>query len=286
MTFLVLVADPDPFHLRVLEEAGEAAGHRVITADNGQAVLHSVARQRPDLVLMAKALPGVDGLEVLRILRADENLKSIAVIVATDHDDPEGASLAFSAGADDCVSRPYRVVEVQQRIRNALRLRIAENTVMQVPDEGERVDKATGVGTLAHLNICLNYETMRATRYRYPLSCVVVRVVNYSDCVRSLDLDDANSLVAEFAQGLRHCLRHVDQVFRYADDEFALILPETDDAGVAVVVDRIRTSVHSSAFWKDPPPLSPRIALGASTLPVHGNAPKQDLVTEAISKLS
>lgn len=285
MTALVLVADPDPFHLRALEEACEVAGHRVISADNGQSVLHMVARQRPNLVLMARAMPGLDGLEILRILRADASLAKTAVLLGTDKDDPDGVGPAISAGADDCVTRPYRVVEVQQRVRNALRLRIAESAASQVVSEGERVDLATGVGTLAHLNISLNYETMLATRYRYALSCVVVRIVNYSECVRVLEADDANELMSEFALGLRHCMRHVDQVFRYAEDEFALILPETDDAGVRVVLSRIRETTHSSSFWKEAPPLRPRVALGAATLSPNKGALKHDLVTEAIADL-
>lgn len=285
MTALVLVADPDPFHLRALQEACEVAGHRVISADNGQAVLHMVARQRPNLVLMARDLPGLDGLEILRILRADASLAKTAVLLGTDKDDPDGVAPAISAGADDCVTRPYRVVEVQQRVRNALRLRIAETAASQVLGEGERLDRATGVGTLAHLNISLNYETMRATRYRYALSCVVVRIENYSECVRVLDTEDANELMSEFAVGLRHCLRHVDQVFRYADDEFALILPETDETGVRVVLARIRETAHASTFWKEAPPLRPRVALGAATLSPSGMAPKHDLVTEAIAHL-
>ena len=285
MTALVLVADPDPFHLRALLEACEVAGHRVISADNGQAVLHMVARQRPNLVLMARALPGIDGLEILRILRADASLQKTAVLLGTDKDDPDGVGPAISVGADDCVTRPYRVVEVQQRVRNALRLRIAETAASHVLGEGERVDLATGVGTLAHLNISLNYETMRATRYRYALSCVVVRIVNYTECVRILDADDANELMSEFSLGLRHGLRHVDQVFRYADDEFALLLPETDEAGVRVVLSRIEETANATSFWKEAPPMRPRVALGAATLSPTGSTPKHDLVTEAIAHL-
>ncbi|MBK8171816.1 MAG: response regulator [Sandaracinaceae bacterium] len=285
MTPLVLVAEPDPSHRRILEDAFKSAGHRVVSVDSGQAVLDRVAREKPDLILMARDLPFGDGIEVLRLLRADAHYADVGILIATDRDDLDGAAPAIAAGADDCVTRPYRVVEVQQRVRNALRLRAAENAIAYAMSDAERTDLASGLGTRAHLDICLDYEIARAQRNGCALSCVVVRVVNYKQCLRDFETEDAHTLISELALGLSHSLRQVDQIFRHADDEFVLVLPETDETAVRIVIERMRESVHGEAFWKDAPPMLPRIAIGASTLPALATALNRDLVAEAVMQV-
>jgi len=74
MSALVLVADADPFNLRLLSELCGTLGYDVMTAADGGAVLDALARQRPSLVLMDSALPVMDGLKVLEVLRADAGL--------------------------------------------------------------------------------------------------------------------------------------------------------------------------------------------------------------------
>ena len=115
MGALVLVADHDPFNLRLLHEACEAAGYDVVTAAVGPEVLTMVARQPPDLLLLDCKMPQLDGFEVLRILKADINLQEIPVVLITDADDVDARGRGIKLGAEDYLTRPYRVFEIQQR---------------------------------------------------------------------------------------------------------------------------------------------------------------------------
>ena len=70
MSALVLVADPDPFNLRLLHEACEAAGYDVVTAADGPEVLAMVARRPPDLLMLDAKMSEIDAFEILRILES------------------------------------------------------------------------------------------------------------------------------------------------------------------------------------------------------------------------
>src|SRR5689334_11791379 len=123
MPALVLIAESDPFNLRLLQEVCEAAGHTVLTAMEGTAALDVVARKRPDLVLVDVALAATSygtsdshdptgGLEVLRVLKADITLSSIPVLLTTPLSDCEAGRRGIELGADDYLSRPYRIFEI------------------------------------------------------------------------------------------------------------------------------------------------------------------------------
>src|SRR5262245_46825290 len=126
MSSLILLADADPFNLQTLSELCGAQGYEVVTAGDGGAVLDAVARQRPDVVLMDVSLPVMDGLQVLRILKADADLSHVPIVLVTPDGDDDTRKRGFDLGADDYVTRPYRSFEIQQRLRNLVRLRQAQ----------------------------------------------------------------------------------------------------------------------------------------------------------------
>ena len=97
MSALVLVADPDPFNLRLLHEACEAAGYDVVTAADGPEVLAMVARRPPDLLMLDAKMSEIDAFEILRILKADTSLVNIPVLLVTDEGDLEAGVVGSSS---------------------------------------------------------------------------------------------------------------------------------------------------------------------------------------------
>src|SRR5262245_33874525 len=168
MSALILVADADPFNLRLLSELCSTLGYDVVTAADGGAVLDAVARERPDLVLMDVSLPVMDGLQVLRILKADHDLAQLPVLLVTADGDDEARRRGCEMGAEDYVVKPYRSFEIQQRLRNVLRLRtMAANTTNPPVERFDIADPLTGTGTTSQLHISLEYEFTRAVRYNH-----------------------------------------------------------------------------------------------------------------------
>jgi diguanylate cyclase (GGDEF)-like protein len=263
MSALILLADADPFNLGLLSELCGSLGYEVVTAADGGAVLDAVARAQPALVLMDASLPVMDGLQVLRILKADKDLAHVPIVLVTADGDEDLRRRGVELGADDYVTKPYRSFEIQQRLRNVLRLSAA----VQPGERLDIIDPVTGAGTSSQLHISLDYEFTRAVRYKHPLSCVVVRCVNHAQIGAGVGAPKAQRVLAQMAGALRACIRGVDHLFRSGPDEFTILLPETDARGCGIVVGRVQANMsRDDRFDGDVQP-RPSIAVASACYP-------------------
>lgn len=263
---LVLVAEPDPFDLRTLTEACEAQGHQVLSAADGDQALGVLARDPPDLAILDARLPGIDGLEVIRVIRSDGKLGDVPVLVVVDEDDDATQSRALDLGADDWVRRPFRVFEVQTRIRRVLRRRPVSGTPSAEP---ELFDAVTRAGTRAQLVLTLDYEFTRCARFGHPLSCLVAEIRGLPQAAASAEA--ADRALATAAATARASIRTIDHLFRADAGRLALVLPETDAAGAAAVAARLREAdAAGELFGPAGRALALRLALGSASHPTPG----------------
>ncbi|MFE4697949.1 response regulator transcription factor [Streptomyces sp. NPDC056738] len=114
----VLVVDDDPTVAEVVSGYLERAGYRVDRAADGIAALARAAAHRPDLVVLDLMLPGMDGLEVCRRLRAQG---PVPVIMLTARGDEDDRILGLEVGADDYVTKPFSPRELVLRVESVLR---------------------------------------------------------------------------------------------------------------------------------------------------------------------
>lgn len=116
---LILVVDDDATVREVLVDYLHAAGFATAEAADGPAALGLAVDQRPDLVLLDLTLPGLDGLEVFRRLRAHQG--ATPVIMLTARSEEPDRILGFEVGADDYVAKPFSPREVVLRVQSILR---------------------------------------------------------------------------------------------------------------------------------------------------------------------
>ena len=117
MTTVAVVEDDA--HIRAAVTRGlTERGHVVLGASTGLGGLAEIVEQRPDLVVLDLGLPDIDGLELLRMLRA---VSTVPVIVATARDDEREIVRTLDAGADEYVVKPYSTHQLDARIRAVLR---------------------------------------------------------------------------------------------------------------------------------------------------------------------
>lgn len=112
----VLVVDDDPALVRTLRINLRARGYEVIVARDGRTALQVVAEDEPDLLVLDLGLPDLDGVSVLRRLRATN---TVPVIVLSARHSSEDKVEALDLGADDYVTKPFGVEELMARIRAA-----------------------------------------------------------------------------------------------------------------------------------------------------------------------
>jgi len=125
----ILVVDDTPASLRLLTELLTGHGYRIRPAQDGAMALESVAAKIPDLILLDVNMPGMDGYEVCRRLKADEKRSRIPVIFISAFGDTRQKVTGFEAGGLDFITKPFEAEEVLARVRTHLRLRQAEEAL-------------------------------------------------------------------------------------------------------------------------------------------------------------
>jgi two-component system, OmpR family, KDP operon response regulator KdpE len=133
----VLVVDDEPQILRGLGTNLRARGYEVETAPDGERALEVAARTHPDVVILDLGLPGIDGVEVIRGLRA---WTSTPIIVLSARDQERDKVEALDAGADDYVSKPFGMDELLARLRAAERRVTPGGEDAVIVTDGFRVD--------------------------------------------------------------------------------------------------------------------------------------------------
>ncbi|WP_343731344.1 response regulator [Duganella sp.] len=113
---IVLVVDDIPENLAVLHDALDESGYTVLVANNGETALIRAAEAQPHIILLDAIMPGMDGFETCRHLKANLATRHIPVIFMTGLTEAEHVVAAFDAGGNDYVTKPLRTSEVLARI--------------------------------------------------------------------------------------------------------------------------------------------------------------------------
>ncbi len=117
---VVLVADDDADIRDLVAFKLEQAGLDVIAVEDGQAALEQARRRQPTLAVLDVSMPGLSGIDVCRMLRADPSTASMLIIMLTARVQEQDVEGGFSAGADDYVTKPFSPRELVTRIQALL----------------------------------------------------------------------------------------------------------------------------------------------------------------------
>ena len=138
MNSSILIVDDNTHNLRVLEEILAAEDHDICMAVNGELALRSVATRTPELILLDIMMPGMDGFEVCRHLKADPVTADIPVLFISALAEPDVLMRAFEAGGLDYITKPFVEQEVLARVRTHLRLAAAQRQLLEANRELSR----------------------------------------------------------------------------------------------------------------------------------------------------
>lgn len=123
----VLVAEDDADQAELIRRYLEHEGHTVTVTGDGRSALDQLRRRPPDLVILDVMMPGVDGLDVCRVIRADSALVHLPVLVLTARSSEDDLLLGLDVGADDYMTKPFSPRELTARARSLLR-RVQRNS--------------------------------------------------------------------------------------------------------------------------------------------------------------
>jgi two-component system cell cycle response regulator DivK len=122
MTARILVVEDNPKNLKLVRDVLRFSGYDVVEATTGEDGVRVAREASPDLILMDLQLPGIDGAETLRRIRADASGRWVPVVAVTAFAMPEDRSSAFDSGFDGYVEKPISVRGLPQQVQDFLTL--------------------------------------------------------------------------------------------------------------------------------------------------------------------
>ncbi|MBU6257750.1 MAG: response regulator transcription factor [Burkholderiales bacterium] len=223
---LVLIVDDVPDNLALLHDALDAAGYTVLVATDGALALLRAAQADPDIVLLDAVMPGLDGFEVARRLRAGPETAHIPIVFMTGLTETEHVLAAFEAGGVDYVTKPIRPPEVLARI--AVHMHAARQA-RQARNALDAYGQATIALRLADGQARLVWQTPLARRWLPGYFDVAPDIVP-PELRRWLEPALAGRDVRPLATVRGPCQLVATLQGRTVDDDWLVVLREVNDA--------------------------------------------------------
>jgi diguanylate cyclase (GGDEF)-like protein len=216
----------------------EKSGYDVIWVENGTGAIKIAKTQPLDTILLDLVLPDISGNEVCRWLKLDPATKGIPIVMLTVKDSINDKVTGLEVGADDYLPKPYNEVELNARIYACLRTKALQDELRQKNRQLEELlvkvelmaitDPLTEIYNRRHFDTIFKREFTRVTRYKTPLSCLMIDVDHFKRINDTFSHQTGDSVLKEIAQIIKSCLRtEVDIVARWGGEEFIVLLTQT-----------------------------------------------------------
>jgi two-component system cell cycle response regulator len=242
----VLVVEDDESIRRLLCAVLGARGYEVIEVGDGPSALPAARESRPDVVLLDVGLPGLDGFGVLELLKDDEELAAVPVLMVTAWAESDLIAKALDRGAHDYVRKPFDVDELGARVDVAARVKARQDALAE---DNQRltqiatIDALTSLANRFHITEELERELAGAARSRRPLSPIMLDLDHFKAVNDTHGHEAGDALLRAVARRLQRRLRRTDLIARWGGEEFVVIAPDTDADGAVIVAEDLRAGL-------------------------------------------
>ncbi|MFO0838614.1 MAG: diguanylate cyclase [Phycisphaerae bacterium] len=270
----ICVIEDDPVERTLLARRIAQLGYVVLEAATGDEAWALIQKHRPRVVLCDIMLPGINGIEICRRMRADGALEGAYFMAITALGEREIRREALDAGADDFLHKPYDPEELAAQVRNGVRIQRLQERLRRAAT----TDGLTDVANYTSFCEALDREFSRTTRYGGCLSLIMADLDHFKAVNDTLGHEVGNEVLRAAARHLCASVRGPDLVARYGGEEFAIILPETPLDDAAMLAQRIRVTLPKQVRI----PASQQFTIRASLGVASTNDPRARTVYELI----
>jgi diguanylate cyclase (GGDEF)-like protein len=254
----VLVVDDDPTNRLLLRQIVTRLGHACTVAEDGDSAWEQLQSQPFDVLLTDWKMPGLEGTELCRRLRADPGTAYTYIVLITSLSDHDQVLAGMDAGADDYLAKPVDPFQVETRLVAARRVTHLHSQIRDYRERLElanlellaqsRTDVLTGLGNRRLMERDLSIALERGRRQHGSFSVALFDIDHfkaYNDHYGHAAGDEA---LRRTAQALAGACRREDIAYRYGGEEFLVILPVGGLGAALSAAERLRTAVESEAI--------------------------------------
>lgn len=287
----VLVADDDPLARYAISALVAAAGYTVITAEDGLQAWDLIQNEAITLLITDWQMPGLDGPDLIRRVRAATLPRYVSCILLTVRDERTDRLNGLDAGADDYLTKPVDPDELRARLAIAARILRLEQDL--------RAANTQLAALAAQLQHQAAHDALTGLLNRRGLEQQAVRILDRAErakqplAVALLDLDHfklindryghavGDQALVHLARELREMVRPHDLVGRWGGEEFILIVPGLDPATVCTIAERVRSRVAETPLMREAESaINLRVSVGVAISP-ENSLPLERLITVA-----
>jgi diguanylate cyclase (GGDEF)-like protein len=248
MKIKILVIDDDIDVSRLLVKFLIKSGFEAESADSAEEAEEMLKHEEINTVLTDIKLPGTDGIKFTKNIKKKYALD---VIVMTAYSSEYSYEDAIKNGASDLIFKPVKLNELLLRINRVIKERSLLDDRDKMIRKLKRLtieDSLTGLYNSRHFFDQLDKEIKRSDRYLHPISLIFVDIDNFKEINDTHGHMIGDKILAQIAKRLKACLRANDSAYRFAGDEFTIILPETTSIEAKYVADRILSKFANESF--------------------------------------
>ena len=245
----VLVADDSGLVRSMMRDHLMAAGYDVLEAADGQEALERIRATVPDVVLLDRDMPRLDGLSVLDAMQADEATAAIPVVFVTGRATASELAEGLGRGAHDYVRKPVEAAELIARVRSALRTRRLRDELRERNLQLERMarsDMLTGMVNRRHGATMLAAACAGAAGGGESLAVVMADGDHFKQINDHHGHATGDAVLRAVAGVMRDGIVTGETAVRWGGEEFLLVLPGCDAAGALSRAERLRLALSAS----------------------------------------
>ena len=259
----ILVVEDDAAIRELIHIFLEKSGFESFTAISAEAGLDILKSQEIGIVLTDVQLPGMNGLELTKIIRKSYNAD---VIIMTGYSLDYTIEESMARGASDLIIKPIRLEDLLLRINVVLKNRSEKKENNRKLEELTNLtirDDLTGLFNSRQFYRHIAQEVDRSNRYFRPLSLILMDIDKFKTLNDTYGHLFGDKIISGMGEIIQSAIRMQDTAYRYAGDEFTILLPETELERAIAVAERVRQAIEiETRVLSDPKPLKVTVSIG------------------------
>ncbi|HAC62939.1 MAG TPA: diguanylate cyclase response regulator [Cyanothece sp. UBA12306] len=263
--FLILIVDDISKNIQLLIEILDSLGYATTFAIGGKQALERVKIVKPDLILLDLMMPEINGIEVCRIIKSEEETADIPILFLTASNEKDHLLQAFEEGAVDYVTKPFKTSELLARVKTHLELKKTQNELKLAYKKMQKLantDPLTGIANRRYLLDFAQKEFQRILRYHNNLSLLMIDIDHFKRINDTYGHDNGDKAIKNIVFSIESCIRKIDLLGRFGGEEFVVILPETPMKGALEVAERIRALIASQSLILEEDTVTLTVSIG------------------------
>jgi diguanylate cyclase (GGDEF)-like protein len=262
----ILIADDEAVSRRMLQGLLTKWGYEVVSVEDGKAAWKQlIAPDAPRIALLDWMMPGQNGVDVCREMRAQRPEPYTYILLLTAKDAKESVVEGLESGADDYLTKPFHPQELKARLRVGLRLLNLEDTLVQAR-EAMRFkathDALTGVWNRGTILETLDREVTRSRREGASLGVIIVDLDHFKSVNDTYGHLTGDDVLREATRRMQASVRSYDAIGRFGGEEFLVLLPGCDAVATADKAEQLRTTIERQPIETPSGPLRITLSLG------------------------